>query len=88
MNLVSEGIYGGKARFGRLAEPVSKVLPDFRRTVQSLFVDRFANHRINYTSAVFSAKDKKSPVRRQGFSIQEQLSRAAKGLTYSSLVLE
>jgi len=88
MNLVSQGIHRGKAIFGWPAEPVPKVLPDFGRSVQPLFVDGFANHKINYTSAVFSAKDKKSPVRRQGFSIQEQLSRAAKGLTYSSLVLE
>jgi len=74
MNLVSQEIYGGKARFGRLGEPVLKVLPDFRRSTQPLFVDSFANHRINYTWVGFSAKDKKGPVRRQAFSIQEQLS--------------
>jgi len=71
---VSEGIYGGKAGFGRLAEPVSKVLPDFGRSVQPLFVDSFANHRTNYTWVGFSAKDKKGRVLRQAFSIQEQLS--------------
>jgi hypothetical protein len=61
MNLVSQEIYGGKAIFGWPAEPVLNVLLDFRRSIQPLFVDGFANHKINYTSAVSLAKNKKSP---------------------------
>jgi len=57
---VSQEIYGGKALFWRLVEPILKVLPDFGRSVQRLFVDSFANHTVNYTLAVSHAKNKKA----------------------------